>query len=124
MPKDLIQTDVAIIGGGLVGPSCAYRLNAAGVPSLVFEKEPFVGGRTKMISIADEFVPSGAGAVYRGTPTDRLCGELGIERSPIRPAAGAPATDSSRWAALLPVDPATPSGNSRNPARAADAPRP
>ena len=36
---------VGIIGGGIAGLTCGYRLAQKGINSIIFEKEPLVGGR-------------------------------------------------------------------------------
>src|SRR5262245_55187575 len=37
--------DIAIVGAGLAGLSCAYELKKAGVPSTIYEASSRVGGR-------------------------------------------------------------------------------
>ena len=41
-------TDVLIIGGGMAGILCAYRLHRAGVPYLLAEAETIGSGTTKI----------------------------------------------------------------------------
>ena len=41
------DTDVLIIGGGMAGILCAYRLHQAGVPYLLAEAESIGNGTTK-----------------------------------------------------------------------------
>ncbi len=36
---------IGIIGAGLSGLTCAWRLNQKGIKTIVFEKEPYTGGR-------------------------------------------------------------------------------
>lgn len=43
----MIDPKVVIIGAGIAGLNCAYHLQQAGVPVVVFEKESSVGGRIK-----------------------------------------------------------------------------
>lgn len=80
-----VRTDVAIVGAGVSGLATAFRLKAAGVDCLVFEREQEVGGRTKVVKIDGSYAPAGAGVVYVGTETDQMLGELGVERRPIVP---------------------------------------
>ncbi|WP_409494039.1 NAD(P)/FAD-dependent oxidoreductase [Amycolatopsis sp. cmx-11-12] len=40
------RTDVVVIGGGIIGVSCAYRLAAAGVPVLLLERDSLGAGST------------------------------------------------------------------------------
>ncbi|GAB3714931.1 FAD-binding oxidoreductase [Amycolatopsis oliviviridis] len=40
------RTDVVVIGGGIIGVSCAYRLAAAGVSVLLLERDSLGGGST------------------------------------------------------------------------------
>jgi protoporphyrinogen oxidase len=74
---------VAIIGGGLAGLSCAYRLKREGIEATVFE-ESFSAGRSRLERVAgfDGFVLD-AGAQYLLMPdvfqsTFKLSGELGM----------------------------------------------
>ena len=54
------NVDVAIIGGGISGMSCAYHLKEAGVPSVVLEKDDTYGGLCGNFEVAgfrfDRFV--------------------------------------------------------------------
>ena len=75
--------DVAIVGGGIGGLTAAYRL--PGVDVAVLERADVVGGRTRMASVAGELAPRGAVFTYLETPTEALCGELGIELHPVVP---------------------------------------
>jgi protoporphyrinogen oxidase len=76
---------VAIIGAGVSGLSCAYRLQQAGVSSVIIERSSTFGGRTKMADIAGELVPLAAGIVYAATESDDLCIEFGIDRFAVSP---------------------------------------
>ena len=45
--RENIKTDVLIIGGGLAGLLCAYRLSQAGVPCVLVEADTICSGMTK-----------------------------------------------------------------------------
>jgi protoporphyrinogen oxidase len=77
------DVDVAIVGGGIGGLTTAFRL--PGLDVAVLERSDVVGGRTRMAAIAGELAPRGAVFTYLETPTEALCGELGIELLPVVP---------------------------------------
>ncbi len=74
--------EVAVVGGGVAGLSCAYRLMQAGVPVRLFEGQKRVGGR--MWSLRGHFPENlvcelGGELVDSGHETIRgLCEELGL----------------------------------------------
>jgi phytoene dehydrogenase-like protein len=77
------HVDVAIVGGGIGGLTTAFRL--PGLDVAVLERAETVGGRARMAPIAGELVPRGAVFTYLDTPTEALCGELGIDLLPVVP---------------------------------------
>src|SRR5690349_177530 len=48
-PPSPLLPSVAIIGAGLAGLSCAYRLRQAGVSATVYEATGHTGGRTRSL---------------------------------------------------------------------------
>lgn len=81
-----MDLDVAIIGAGPAGLRSAYELRNSGLRVKVFERMPYVGGRTLTRRIAGEDVNMGAMFVYVGTESDKICRELGIDTLPLSPA--------------------------------------
>lgn len=71
-----MKKQIAIIGGGIAGLTCAYRLSQKGVKSIIFEKELMLGGRLQWSGIM-------AGAVLHPY-TYRLAQELGLEDAIVR----------------------------------------
>ena len=68
-----LSTDVLIIGGGMAGLLCAYRLHGAGVPSVLAEAETICGGITKNTTAK---LTSQHGLIY-----DKLISRFGIQRA-------------------------------------------
>lgn len=75
--------EVAVVGAGVAGLTCAWRLHQAGVPVRVFEAQERVGGR--MLSLRGAF-PEGQVCELGGELVDTphaairgLCAELGLE---------------------------------------------
>ncbi|MGH2597248.1 MAG: flavin monoamine oxidase family protein [Actinomycetota bacterium] len=92
------QPRIVIIGAGLAGLTCAYRLHQAGVPVAVFEASDRIGGRCW----SDRRIVDGQVAEHGGELIDpshvhllRLVRELGLELED-RAAAGAPARATGR----------------------------
>lgn len=54
---------VAVIGGGVGGIACAYRLQRAGIAAVVFERSHEVGGRTRTVWRDGFGFDTGAGAL-------------------------------------------------------------
>lgn len=52
-PPPRRELDVAIVGGGIAGLTCAYRLQQSGIRARVFEAQSRLGGR--MFSLRDQF---------------------------------------------------------------------
>ncbi|MHA2281705.1 MAG: FAD-dependent oxidoreductase [Promethearchaeota archaeon] len=73
---------VGIIGGGLSGLVCAYRLQKAGIPSLLFEKEASLGGRVKTEIVNGVSINIGAQVFSRAYKNlINLISELGLKGS-------------------------------------------
>ena len=68
-----LNTDVLIIGGGMVGIVCAYRLHCAGVPYVLVEAETVCSGITKNTTAK---ITSQHGLIY-----DKLISKFGIEQA-------------------------------------------
>ena len=68
-----LSTDVLIIGGGMAGILCAYRLHCAGVPYVLAEAETLCGGITKNTTAK---LTSQHGLIY-----DKLISRFGIQRA-------------------------------------------
>jgi len=97
---------IAVVGGGLTGLTAAWRLQSAGFEVKVFEKEGFVGGRTRSIH-KDGFIFD-VGAITMLPTYARTCAlieELGIEShlNRVAPVIGIP-----RGGRIYPLDLAHP----------------
>src|SRR5689334_1412981 len=76
-----VSVDVAIIGGGLAGLTCAYRLRQIGHSVAIVEASDRVGGRTLTRDLGDGHVID-LGGESIGPTQDRisgLAGELGLD---------------------------------------------
>ncbi|MDQ2628257.1 MAG: FAD-dependent oxidoreductase, partial [Actinomycetota bacterium] len=58
-----VRPQVAVIGAGVGGIACAYRLKRAGFQTTVFEKSNAVGGRTRTVWRNGFGFDTGAGAL-------------------------------------------------------------
>ncbi|WP_431230877.1 flavin monoamine oxidase family protein [Paenarthrobacter nicotinovorans] len=77
--------DLAIVGAGPAGLRVAQQLRGTGAKIQVFEELSHIGGRTATQVVDGVTMNTGAMFVYRGTNTDKLCAELGIEYEPVEP---------------------------------------
>lgn len=68
-----IQTDVLVIGGGIAGLLCAYRLKQAGIKAVVTEATCICGGITKDTTAK---ITSQHGLIY-----DKLIRRFGVEKA-------------------------------------------
>ena len=68
-----LRTDVLIIGGGMAGLLCAYKLTRAGVNCALVEAKRICGGITKNTTAK---ITSQHGLIY-----DKLIREFGVERA-------------------------------------------
>src|SRR5262245_7479424 len=79
------KLDVAIVGAGPAGLRVAQKLRDSGAAIRVFESMSEPGGRTASVLVDGVTMNTGAMFVYRGTHTDKLCGDLGIEYKQVQP---------------------------------------
>lgn len=77
--------DVIVVGAGAAGLGTAYYLRDSGLDVLVLEAGQDIGGRSHTVQLAGTPANSGAMFVYKGTNTEKLVHELGIETSPFLP---------------------------------------
>lgn len=77
--------DVIIVGAGAAGLGTAYYLRDSGLDVLVLEAGPDIGGRSRTVQLAGTSANSGAMFVYRGTKSEELVNELGIQTVPFLP---------------------------------------
>ena len=68
-----LNTDMLIIGGGMAGVLCAYKLHCAGVPYVLVEAETVCSGITKNTTAK---ITSQHGLIY-----DKLISRFGIEQA-------------------------------------------
>jgi phytoene dehydrogenase-like protein len=74
-----------IVGGGAAGLATAYYLRDSGLDALILESGHDIGGRAHTVPLAGTSANSGAMFVYKGTKTEELVHELGIETVPFLP---------------------------------------
>jgi protoporphyrinogen oxidase len=77
--------DVIIVGAGAAGLGTAYYLRDTGLDVLILESGQDVGGRSHTVKLAGTSANSGAMFVYKGTKSEELVNELGIETVPFHP---------------------------------------
>lgn len=77
--------DVLIVGGGAAGLATAYYLRNSGLDVRILEAVADVGGRAHTVQLAGMPANSGAMFVYKGTKSEELVNELGIETVPFLP---------------------------------------
>ncbi|MGK3957486.1 flavin monoamine oxidase family protein [Arthrobacter sp. R4] len=77
--------DVIIVGGGAAGLGTAYYLRDTGLNVLILESGQDIGGRSHTVQLAGTSANSGAMFVYKGTKSEELVHELGIETVPFLP---------------------------------------
>ena len=77
--------DVIIVGGGAAGMGTAYYLRNSGLDVLILESSHDIGGRSHTVQLAGRSANTGAMFVYRGTKTEELVNELGIQTVPFLP---------------------------------------
>src|SRR5215469_17524264 len=91
---------IVIVGGGLAGTTCAYRLRQSGLASTIYEANASVGGRTWTLR---GFWDDGQHTEHGGenissehTQIRKLAKELGLELVDVR-AAQKPGTEEVYW---------------------------
>lgn len=77
--------DVIIVGAGAAGLGTAYYLRDTGLDVLVVESGSDIGGRSHTVELAGTSANSGAMFVYKGTKSEELVNELGLETVPFLP---------------------------------------
>jgi protoporphyrinogen oxidase len=77
--------DVIIVGAGAAGLGTAYYLKDTGLDVLILESGQDIGGRSHTVQLAGTSANSGAMFVYKGTKSEKLVNELGIETVPFLP---------------------------------------
>ncbi|MFE5837982.1 flavin monoamine oxidase family protein [Arthrobacter sp. NPDC056493] len=74
-----------IVGGGAAGLGTAYFLRDSGLDVLILESGHDIGGRSHTVQLAGTSANSGAMFVYKGTKSEELVSELGIQTVPFLP---------------------------------------
>ncbi|MFE4834635.1 flavin monoamine oxidase family protein [Arthrobacter sp. NPDC056691] len=74
-----------IVGGGAAGLGTAYFLRDSGLDVLILESGHDIGGRSHTVQLAGTSANSGAMFVYKGTKSEELVNELGIQTVPFLP---------------------------------------
>jgi oxygen-dependent protoporphyrinogen oxidase len=73
------QADVVVVGGGITGLTCAYRLQKLGIETLVLESGDRVGGVIRSERINDYLVEWGPSSLLPTAHTFELLNELGLD---------------------------------------------
>ncbi|GAB3292060.1 flavin monoamine oxidase family protein [Parasphingorhabdus pacifica] len=81
----MIVRDLVVVGGGPAGVGTAYQLRDSGLDVKVVEEQPDPGGRTKSLRLPGGMANTGALFAYRGTPSEELVAELGLDAVPFEP---------------------------------------
>ncbi len=77
--------DVAVIGAGIGGLACAWRLSRRGIDLRVLEGSSRVGGALRTVEDAGRRVELGATTVMSSTELRGLATEVGLEREIVEP---------------------------------------
>jgi phytoene dehydrogenase-like protein len=73
MEKQLTQTDVVIVGGGMAGLTAACYLARSGVAVMLFEKAANLGGRAATQNHEGYLFNRGIHAIYTGGAEPAPC---------------------------------------------------
>jgi len=72
------QPDVVVVGAGITGLSCAYRLRKLGIDALVLESSDRIGGVIRTESINGHLVEWGPGSLLPTSHTFKILEEMGL----------------------------------------------
>ena len=73
------QADVVVVGGGITGLTCAYRLQKLGVETLVLESGDRIGGVIRSERVNDHLLERGPSSLLPTAHTFELLSELGLD---------------------------------------------
>jgi protoporphyrinogen/coproporphyrinogen III oxidase len=72
-------TDVVVVGAGITGLSCAYRLQKLGLDTVILESSNRVGGVVRSDRVNDHLVEWGPSSLVPTDHTFKLISDLGLE---------------------------------------------
>lgn len=79
---DVARGTCVVVGGGVSGLTAAYELHKQGIPFLLLESAPRVGGLIRTEAIDGFVIDAGPDAILTQKPAGAgLCGELGLQLS-------------------------------------------
>jgi oxygen-dependent protoporphyrinogen oxidase len=74
------QPDVVVVGAGITGLTCAYRLQKLGIEARVLESSDRIGGVIRTENVNDHLVEWGPGSLLPTAHTLGLLEELGLDK--------------------------------------------
>jgi len=80
----LSQAEAVVVGAGITGLTCAYRLRKLGIETLVLECGDRIGGVIRSERINDHLVEWGPGSLLPTAHTFDLLEELGLDRELVK----------------------------------------